>query len=462
MTGHSTMTTSPKPGAGLVPALGMTAPIKAGGLAVVVGAATSGLAAVRLLAALGVRVRLLDKKELSADSRAMMQTLDVEALCGDHSPEQFVGADLVVTSPGVPMSVLRPLLDAADNPPLMGEMELALHYVNEPVLAVTGSSGKTTTVSLAAAMLEAAGKKVFLGGNIGTPLSDYVLGQDKADVLVLELSSFQLQNCASLRPRAAVFLNLTANHLDQHKDMAEYADAKFSLFARQTETDTAIMPRELVQEYQRRGFAGRLEVLTDRGRFSSMRLMGGHNAVNAEAAYLACREFGVSEADAARAVAAFEPLRHRLERAGTVNGVLYVNDSKCTTVESMRAALSSFDAPVLLLAGGKFKGGDLAALVPLLQKRVKAVALFGASRDIFERAWQGALPLTWDAELPAALARLTRLALPGDVVLLSPGTASYDLYTNYMARGDHFCSLVREMAQQAGQPADLPPQKARS
>ncbi len=448
MAGRDTTTRNGGAETKLVPAPGMAAPIRAGGLAVVVGAGASGLAALRLLAALGARTRLLDKKEFSPETRAMVGELGVELIAGEHTPGQFAGADLVVTSPGVPMSVLRPLLASAGNPPLIAETELALRYVNEPVLAVTGSSGKTTTVSLAAAMLEAAGKKVFLGGNIGTPLSDYVLGQykqDKADVLVLELSSFQLQGCVSVRPRAAVLLNLTANHLDQHADMAEYAEAKFSLFARQTADDLAVLPPELADEYRRRGFAGRLEIFADKGRFTGMRLLGRHNAANAEAAYLACREFGVTEAEAARAAAAFEPLRHRLERAGVVRGALYVNDSKCTTVESMRAALNSFDAPVVLLAGGKFKGGDLASLVPLLRERVKAVALFGASREIFEQAWQGVVPLSWDADLGAAMARVGRVAESGDVVLLSPGTSSYDLYNNYKERGDHFCSLVTSM-----------------
>lgn len=455
-------------GANLVLAPGMAAPIRAGGLAVVVGAGASGLAAVRLLATLGARTRLLDKKEFSPETRALASELNVELLAGEHSPGQFAGADLVVTSPGVPMSVLQPLLAAAGNPPLIAETELALRYVNEPVLAVTGSSGKTTTVSLAAAMLEAAGKKVFLGGNIGTPLSDYVLGQykqdkqGKADVLVLELSSFQLQGCVSVRPRAAVLLNLTANHLDQHADMEEYAEAKFSLFARQTPDDLAVLPPELADEYRRRGFAGRLEVFADKGRFTGMRLLGRHNAANAEAAYLACREFGVTEAEAARAAKAFEPLRHRLERAGVVRGALYVNDSKCTTVESMRAALNSFDAPVVLLAGGKFKGGDLASLVPLLRERVKAVALFGASREIFEQAWQGAVPLSWDADLGAAMARVGRVAASGDVVLLSPGTSSYDLYKNYKERGDHFCSLVTSMMASDKEAARPGPQGAGS
>jgi UDP-N-acetylmuramoylalanine--D-glutamate ligase len=425
---------------------GMAAPLRPGDLAVVVGAGSSGTAAARLLTALGAHVRLLDKNGNFPESiRSMVDSRSVEFLGGGHSPKHFAGAALVVASPGVPLARLRPLLRDAGAPQLIAEMELALRFVHEPILAVTGTSGKTTTVSLAAAMLEAGGKKTFLGGNIGTPLSDYVLNRDKADVLVLEVSSFQLQGSEHLRPRVAVLLNLSANHLDHHRDMAEYAEAKFRIFALQRADDLALVPESLADDYRHRGFAARMEHFGPTGRFADTRLLGRHNAANAEAAWLACREFGVSEADAAKAVAAFLPLPHRLEKAGTVNGVLYVNDSKCTTVDALAAALHSFDTPVLLLAGGKFKGGDLKSLRGLLRERVKAVALFGASREIFTTSWDGAAPLSWDADLPAALSRLRNRAVPGDVVLLSPATASFDLYDNYKARGDHFRTLVREM-----------------
>jgi len=431
---------------------GMTPPVKPGELAVVVGAGASGAAASRLLRALGARVRLVDRDSagVSASLRAEQEALGTEILCGPHGPEQFAGASLVVTSPGVPLAVLQPFLREAGNAPLIGEMELALRYVREPILAVTGTSGKTTTVSLAAAMLEAAGKKVFLGGNIGTPLSDYVLrasenAENRADVLVLEMSSFQLQGSEHLRPKVAVLLNLSPNHLDHHKDMAEYSAAKFRIFALQDENDLASLPESFMEEYHKRGFKGRVVTFGPAKRFAQSSLLGKHNAANAEAAYLACREFGVSESAAAKAVAAFSPLAHRLEPVGEVDGVLYVNDSKSTTVDSLRVALESFTAPVLLLAGGKFKGGDLTSLHPLLRDKVKAVGLFGASREIFEQAWQGVVRMTWDPDLPSALLRLRAMAGPGDVVLLSPATSSFDLYENYKARGDHFRCLARDL-----------------
>ena len=289
-----------------------------------------------------------------------------------------------------------------------------------------------------------------MGGNIGTPLSEYVLraahdARIRADVLALEMSSFQLQGSLCLHPRVAVMLNLSPNHLDHHKDMAEYSAAKFRIFALQDERDLAVLPENLMEEYQKRGFKGRAVTFGPNRRFPRSRLLGEHNAANIEAAWLACREFGVDESLAARAVAAFSPLPHRLEPIREVGGVLYVNDTKSTTVDSMRAALESFEAPVLLLAGGKFKGGDLHSLHPVLRDKVKAVGLFGASREIFEQAWQGVAPMTWDPDLPSAVTRLYNMARPGDVVLLSPATSSFDLYENYMARGEHFRRLVQNL-----------------
>ncbi|MDR1946953.1 MAG: UDP-N-acetylmuramoyl-L-alanine--D-glutamate ligase [Desulfovibrio sp.] len=422
----------------------MGAPVVPGATAAVVGAGLSGFAAARLLSALGARVRLLERNDNPGQNLIdRARDAGFELFLGGHTPDQFRGVSLIVVGPGVAPADIAPLTVAAGDPPLIGETELALRYVREPVLAVTGTSGKTTTVSLAAAMLREAGKKVFLGGNIGVPLSDYVLSGDKADILALELSSFQLQGLRSLRPRAAVLLNLAANHLDRHADMAEYSAAKFGIFSRQEAEDLALLPEELAEEYMRRAFKARLKIFRATKRFPMGKLIGRHNAANAEAAYLAAAEFGVSEAEAARAVAAFTPLPHRLEKVGEKDGVIYVNDSKSTTVDALRAALLSFDAPLLLLAGGHFKGGDLESLRPLLSERVKAVALFGAGREFFEKAWSGTVPLSWDPDLPAALERLRATAQAGDAVLLSPATASYDLYNNYKERGDHLRRLVR-------------------
>jgi len=421
--------------------------VQAGDLAVVVGAGRSGLAAARLLRRLGAKTRLLDRNTAALDPATYdeLQTLGIEVLLGEHTPAHFQKASFVVPSPGMPVAQLAHYLvpQSAGGPEVLAEMELAWRCLEgEPVLAVTGTSGKTTTVSLAAAMLQAQGYTVFLGGNIGTPLSEYVLSGRKADVLVLEVSSFQLQACSTFCPRVGVLLNITPNHLDYHRDMAEYTEAKFRLFRCQDAGDLAIISTDLQGLPAVQAISARRLWLERTGRFSKSNLLGGHNQYNMEAAWQACRFFGVSQESAAHAVASFRPLPHRLEMVRRRAGVLFVNDSKCTTVSALKVALEAFEQPVRLLCGGKFKGGDLVGLVPLVRKKVVEAALFGAGREFFEQAWQGVIPMSWHPSLQEALHALADKAVRGDVILLAPATASFDLYKNYQERGDDFKRIV--------------------
>ncbi len=427
-------------------------PLRPGERAVVVGAGKSGLSAARLLQVLGARVRLVEREadKVPQAFRDRAESEGVEILCGEHTPAHFADATLVVPCPGVPNSAFVPLLPQDRTPPIWAETELAWRCLQgESVLAVTGTSGKTTTTGLCAAMLEAAGLTVFTGGNIGVPLSEYVLGRrrgaPKVDVVVLELSSFQLQHCLTLRPRVGVLLNISANHLDHHTDMQDYTDAKMRLFRLMEPSDAAVfgsVPVSLARDY---GIRARVTTAGSGDAFTGLQLIGAHNRANAEAARLACREWGVTQETALAAARAFRPVEHRLERVDEKHGVLYVNDSKATTVEALRVALNAFDRPVLLLAGGKFKGGDLQGLRELLTRKVKAVALYGAGRTYFEDAWQGVVPLSWDETLERAVRRLVTSASSGDVVLLAPATASFDQYTDYLARGEDFKRIVREL-----------------
>ena len=423
--------------------------------AVVVGAGVSGQAAARLLARNGARVRLLEKNvgRIPAAFADWAAAHNVEIRCGDHTPADFVGADVVIPSPGVAASAIRKLLPQTGAPTIMAETELAWRELHdERVIGITGTSGKTTTTSLCSAMLCAGGMRVFTGGNIGTPLSEYILardhGQPAADVVVLELSSFQLQTCSLLRPDVGILLNISENHLDYHADMQEYIDAKMRLFAQQTPQDTAILHEGMQPLAEKYHLAARRIYFDMSARFTHMRLLGEHNKANAEAALLACLVLGVNEATAIQAAETFEPLEHRLERVAERDGVLFVNDSKATTVEALRVALNAFDRPVLLLAGGKFKGGDLQGLRPLIQQKTRHVALFGASRQIFEKAWGDIVPTSYDTTLEEALQRLAGpqgLARPGDVVLLAPATSSFDQYTDYLHRGRDFKRIVKEV-----------------
>ena len=424
--------------------------IEPGELAVVVGAGRSGLAAARLLRRAGARVRLLDSNLKALAGRevlaAELAALGIDVQLGEHSAAQFAGAAFVVPSPGMPVARLEGLVDTQVSE-ILAEMELAWRYLDdEPVRAITGTSGKTTTASLAAAMLHEQGYAVFLGGNIGTPLSEYVLGGKKADVLVLEISSFQLQACTTFCPRAGILLNITPNHLDYHKDMAEYTEAKFRLFRCQDEGDLAVLGEDLQALADAHRLKARKVFVKATDRFPTSCLMGAHNRINEEAAWQACRLFGVTEASATKAVERFQPLPHRLERVRELGGVLYVNDSKCTTVSALQVALEAFERPVRLLCGGKFKGGDLAGLADLLRAKVQEVVLFGASREHFEKAWQGIVPISWHETMEPAVRFASANAKSGDVVLLAPATSSYDLYKNYEQRGEDFKQIVGKLS----------------
>lgn len=425
---------------------------RAGRLAVVVGAGRSGIAAARLLRREGAVVRLLESNPAAVAGKTadILKNAGVEVVVGEHTPDQFADAELVVPSPGLALSKLIPMMGGHAGRPgmeIIAEMELAWRCLSdEPVLAITGTGGKTTTASLAAYMLQTQGYSVFLGGNIGTPLSEYLFAGRRADVLVLEVSSFQLQACSTFCPRVAVLLNISANHLDYHKDMKEYVSAKFRIFRCQEAGDLAILGDGLQKVAGHFRLRSRALYVKPEERFPRTNLLGRHNLLNTEAAWQACRFFGVSEANAAQAVARFRPLANRLETVADLKGVRYVNDSKCTTVASLKVALEAFDRPIRLLCGGHFKGGDVASLRPLVEAKVAAVYGFGESREIFGPAWEGAAPLAWFPTLEPALKAAAGEAAAGDVVLMAPATSSFDLYRNYVERGNDFRRVVEGLA----------------
>lgn len=413
--------------------------------AVVVGVGKSGLAAARLLDMLGARVRVADRNEKLTEDILGDLKGKAELVTGPHKKEHFADADVIVLSPGVPVKKMAAVLEGIPATNIVSELEFASWFIEAPILAITGTNGKTTTTTLISEIFEHAGIRAFTGGNIGTPLCTYLLDMEPAEVIVLEVSSFQLQNCIRFKPHVGLFLNFTPDHLDYHESMDEYLDAKLMLFARMTGEDTAILHESMRPQLEGRGFTNaRIEWYGPTGRFESPSLHGEHNRSNVEAAWQAVKRFGVTESQAAEAILNFKALPHRIEPVAEKKGVLYVDDSKATTLDSVVAAVKAFGRPVRLLMGGKWKGGDVEEFAGLVKDKVIAIGLFGGSREVLEPVLSKYFPVTWDETLTEAVKRQAGEAKSGDMVLLSPATSSFDQYNNYKERGDDFQRAVKE------------------
>ncbi len=399
------------------------------------------MAACRLLVKNGAKVRLLDKNG-KVFSRLQEDEVfaDVEMIAGKHTKDDFADADCIVLSPGVPQTVYD--LFPKDIF-VVSEPELAAAFLCEPIIAVTGTNGKTTTVSMIEHILKYCGKKVFLGGNIGTPLSEYVVSGKKVDIVVLELSSFQLQNLHFFRPNIGVFLNFSPNHLDYHTSLEEYLEAKMQLFAFMEEEDMAIFSEETEKLVQKM-LPCKKVVFSAFDENAGTVLQAGHNALNAGAAFCAAEPFGITKKQAALAFKSFVYAPHRYEKFLEKNGICFINDSKATTLTALQAALKSSSSPIRLLAGGIFKGGEPKLLKKYMQDKVVHIYLFGKSRDIFSAAWENICPIAWYKDLKEATKAVCKDAKSGDTVLLSPATASFDLFQNYEERGEKFKQFVNE------------------
>jgi UDP-N-acetylmuramoylalanine--D-glutamate ligase len=450
--------------------------VLAGRRVAVVGLARSGLAACRLLRRLGARVRATESRTAEGLPAEVLGLgdLGVEMELGGHTEGTFQEADLVVVSPGVPRSMRHLEAARAAGVPVVGEVELAYWCCEAPFAAVTGSNGKSTTAALLGAILREAGIPNAVAGNIGIPLCDVAPDLPPGHWVVAEISSFQLETTGAFRPRVAVLLNLAPNHLDRHADLEEYYGVKARLFAAQEGTDWAVLNADDPEVLARAGaararrahFSRRRPV--DRGAFlaggqillahagraeavapaAGLRIPGAHNLENALAAVAAAAAIGAPPAAMAGALLAFTGLEHRLETVATLAGVRYVNDSKGTTVDAVRRSLESFPAGILLIAGGKDKGGDFRPLQPLVRQRVKALVLIGEARDKIREHLAGACPMLEAATMESAVREAAARATPGDVVLLSPGCASFDMFRDYEDRGHAFKAAVAALKAQ--------------
>jgi UDP-N-acetylmuramoylalanine--D-glutamate ligase len=439
----------------------------------VVGLARTGIAVARFMRNEGAKVTaadLMTREQLGQYAQKAL-AMGISLQLGPHGDETFSEFELIVVSPGVPHTI-GPLEKARQaGVPVIGELELAAQYMSEPIVGISGTNGKTTTTSLVGEMLRASGLKVFVGGNIGNPLIDYVSSESRADVIVAEISSFQLDTMESFRPKVGVLLNVSEDHLDRYRDFQDYVHSKARLFENQHSTDVAVLNRadpvtSIVESAIRcrklyfninshggdgvelRGseivcrLISRAPVTFSLAKYGAK---GVHNHENAAAASLAALAAGASDSGIQRTLDTFKGLPHRLQHIRTVNSVRYYNDSKATNVGAVIRSVESFNSPVILIMGGRDKGGSYEGLIKVMQERVKKLIAMGEAREKISAALGGAAESEGATDIEEAVGLAQQAATPGDVVLLSPACSSFDMFADYAERGEAFCRAVENL-----------------
>ncbi len=453
----------------------------------VVGLGMTGLATARFLHHRGAVVTVTDMatEDDLATSVLELHQLGIRTEIGSHRRESFESSELIVLSPGVPHT--HDFLTGARRKgiPVIGEIELASRFISDPIIAITGTNGKTTTTSLLGAMLVECGMIVFVGGNIGNPLIGHVDREEKVDVVVLEISSFQLDTIETFRPDIGILLNITEDHLDRYPDMAGYAASKGRIFQNQTSEDIAIFNgadsrvlSETSRINSRKWVFNGSGILQEGARIvgnnltlefmscprrtpSSTRacptlgpisldigktgLYGKHNQENISAAAMAAIAAGGDIRDIQIALNQFKGLSHRIEFVRTLDGVTYMDDSKATNVDAVYRALESFIEPVILIMGGRDKGGDYKILEKVMQNHVKHLILLGEASGLIAAALGNLVPTELVSSMRAAVTKAHQFASAGDVVLLSPACSSFDMFRSYAHRGGVFQSEVQKL-----------------
>ena len=441
----------------------------------VLGAARSGKAVTRLLALAGASVFLSERRRARDVERAFVDEMRIEAEFGGHTA-RVLDAEFIVVSPGVPSTI--PVLKEARlcGIPIYSEVEVASWFCHAPIVAITGSNGKTTTSSLVAHIFETAGLDYVLAGNIGDAFSEFASTIDKTGAAILEVSSFQLDHIERFKPRVSVLLTLTPDHLDRYDSFEDYAASKFGIMRNQAEGDavvynyddalvrgtvTATLDKRAVHGY---GFSQQSE--PESGAFvrgsdvvirmeqseevlmatDQLSLPGKHNLYNSLAAAMAARAMEVRIDSIRESLMSFEGVQHRLEFVRELEGVRYINDSKATNVNAVWYALESFDGRVILIAGGRDKGNDYSEITDLVSEKVHGIIAIGESANrVLSELGPHASEQAQAGSMDEAVREAFRIARPGDVVLLSPACSSFDMFANYEARGDAFKRAVEEL-----------------
>ncbi|MEW6662258.1 MAG: UDP-N-acetylmuramoyl-L-alanine--D-glutamate ligase [Bacillota bacterium] len=446
---------------------------------VIIGMARSGVAAAKVLGQLGAVVTICDQKPSHSLTEIIndLTKTGINTVTGGYPPIIRSETDLVITSPGVPPTI-PPLVQAAEEGiPLWSELELAYRLAKAPIVAITGTNGKTTTTALIGQMFKDGGREVRVGGNIGVPLCQLAVEAAPSEILIAEVSSFQLEATHQFKPRVSIILNITPDHLDRHGNFANYMEAKSRIFRQQSEEDYTVLnyddphTRALGERTCGRViFFSRQEALNEgicaiggevkvrlQGReigvvhIKDIAIPGNHNLENALAAVGAGWVMGLDASSLAHTLKTFSGVPHRLEFAGEYRGIRFINDSKGTNPDAAIKALESYQQPIVLIAGGRNKGGEFSSLARLIKQKVKVLVLVGEAAGQIEEAVvnEGFASFYRAATFPEAVRKAADFATPGDVVLLSPACASWDMFNNFEERGDVFKKVVREIIKES-------------
>ncbi len=434
----------------------------------VLGAARSGLAVAKLLHNVGANVFVSDsaqigKKESEAGE---LEKAGIKYELGQHSQKAHE-AELVVLSPGIPVCSELVQSFIKKNIPVLSEIEIAYWFCKSPIIAVTGSNGKTTTTTLIGEMLKKKYPQVIVAGNIGTAFSQYVEGSRRDSWAVIEVSSFQLETIDMFHPKQAVVLNFAVNHLNRYDSYEKYLKAKWRITKNLIKDDILIYNAAdstlsawaeqidcILQGFHIKGVETHAAYYSDDTIFindkrlagkEEIKIIGKHNYMNVMAASLAASNAGVSREQICEVLKSFGGVEHRLEFVATKKGITYVNDSKATTVESLGYALQSFNEPIVLITGGQDKGSDFTQLNELICEKVKAIVLIGAAAEIMINAWRGLVPIYKEDSLRDAVKTATELAEEKNTILLSPACASFDMFKDYEDRGRQYKQIVHEI-----------------
>lgn len=432
----------------------------------IVGLGATGIATAKYLHSIGKQIALADEKsELELSSKlAELEGISFKGHFGPHRTEDFLAYPMIVLSPGVD-SELPILKKARENGVrIAGEIELASTFIQEPIIAITGTNGKTTTTTLIGEIFRKAFGEVFVGGNIGTPLIQYLQGAAKSYVIV-EISSFQLETIHSFKPNTAILLNIAEDHLDRYRTFNEYKEAKYRIFQNQTQSDYAIINANILPAIEGKAkilpFSSQQE--TSEGAFSRngnmyvrfegreyiykrelSPLIGLHNTENILTALLTAHIYGIDQAITEDVLKTFKGLPHRIQFVRTKNGVSYYDDSKATNVESTKKALDSMDGKVILIAGGKDKGGSY-EIIKTAAGKIKAIVVIGEARQRIMDELGDDVKVFAETGMKEAVHRASDIAVEGDKVLLSPMCSSFDMFKDYKERGNVFRGIVESL-----------------